>query len=342
MSISAKKDLSIETLRGLAIILVVMGHVIGSDNDGGMKVEDDSFLRHLYFTFQYLRMPLFTVISGWVYALRPARADNLLDFSIKKIRRILLPLIFVGGVYYIMQSLIPGTNYSYDLADIWMILIFPYTFFWYLQALFIVFIIIAAVDSKGLANTFTKWLLLFVISLALLYLRDTFIPQSFPNYFGFKMGIYLLPFFLIGVGIKRFKTYFNNKLFVWVCALILITGIVVQQLIWYDIIEYKLNSSGGLGLLIGVTGVIICLRIHFTIKWLVWMGSFAYTIFLFHSFGTSGGRIILYMLGIFNTPVVFFFSLILGLFLPILIELVLDKNGVTRMLFLGRSLKKRK
>jgi fucose 4-O-acetylase-like acetyltransferase len=342
MSISAKKDLSIETLRGLAIILVVMGHVIGSDNDGGMKVEDDSFLRHLYFTFQYLRMPLFTVISGWVYALRPARADNLLDFSIKKVRRILLPLIFVGGVYYIMQSLIPGTNYSYDLADIWMILIFPYTFFWYLQALFIVFILIAAVDSKGLANTFTKWLLLFLISLALLYLRDTFIPESFPNYFGFKMGIYLLPFFLIGVGIKRFKTYFDNKIFVWACAVILFTGIVVQQLIWYDIIEYKLNSSGGLGLLIGVTGVIICLRIHFTIKWLVWMGSFAYTIFLFHSFGTSGGRIILYKLGIFNTPVVFFFSLILGLFLPILIELVLDKNGVTRMLFLGRSLKKRK
>jgi hypothetical protein len=241
-----------------------------------------------------------------------------------------------------MQSLIPGTNYSYDLADIWMILIFPYTFFWYLQALFIVFILIAAVDSKGLANTFTKWLLLFLISLALLYLRDTFIPESFPNYFGFKMGIYLLPFFLIGVGIKRFKTYFDNKIFVWACAVILFTGIVVQQLIWYDIIEYKLNSSGGLGLLIGVTGVIICLRIHFTIKWLVWMGSFAYTIFLFHSFGTSGGRIILYKLGIFNTPVVFFFSLILGLFLPILIELVLDKNGVTRMLFLGRSLKKRK
>ena len=99
MSLKAKKDLSIETLRGLAIILVVMGHVIGSDNTGGMRVEDDSFLRHLYFTFQYLRMPLFTVISGWVYALRPAGMNNLLDFNIKKVRRIILPLIFVDGTY---------------------------------------------------------------------------------------------------------------------------------------------------------------------------------------------------------------------------------------------------
>lgn len=340
MSVQRKKDTSIETLRGLAIILVVMGHVIGSASDGGMKVDDDSFLRHLYFTFQYLRMPLFTVISGWVYALRPAQKDNLGSFTVKKVRRIILPLIFVGGAYYILQSLVPGTNFSYDLKDIWQIAIFPYTFYWYLQALFIVFLIVSVVDSKGWANTFTGWLLLFGASLILLFLRDMFIPQTFPNYFGFKGGLYLLPFFVIGVGIKRFKSYFDNKIFVWINAIIIVAGLVIQQLIWYDIIHYKLSSSGGLGLLIGVTGVIICLRIHFSFKWLVWMGSYAYTIFLFHSFGTSGGRIILNKIGIFSTPVVFFFSLLLGLFIPILIENILDKFGTTRMLFLGRSFKK--
>ncbi|MCR9055337.1 MAG: acyltransferase [Phaeodactylibacter xiamenensis] len=31
---STKKDYSVETLRGFAIILVVMGHVIGSGSDG--------------------------------------------------------------------------------------------------------------------------------------------------------------------------------------------------------------------------------------------------------------------------------------------------------------------
>lgn len=340
MSVQRKKDTSIETLRGLAIILVVMGHVIGSASDGGMKVDDDSFLRHLYFTFQYLRMPLFTVISGWVYALRPAQKDNLGSFTVKKVRRIILPLIFVGGAYYILQSLVPGTNFSYDLKDIWQIAIFPYTFYWYLQALFIVFLIVSVVDSKGWANTFTGWLVLFGASLILLFLRDMFIPQTFPNYFGFKGGLYLLPFFVIGVGIKRFKSYFDNKIFVWINAIIIVAGLVIQQLIWYDIIHYKLSSSGGLGLLIGVTGVIICLRIHFSFKWLVWMGSYAYTIFLFHSFGTSGGRIILNKIGIFSTPVVFFFSLLLGLFIPILIENILDKFGTTRMLFLGRSFKK--
>ena len=34
-----QKNLSIETLRGIAILLVVIGHVIGSAPDGGMKID---------------------------------------------------------------------------------------------------------------------------------------------------------------------------------------------------------------------------------------------------------------------------------------------------------------
>ena len=34
---NSPKNLSIETLRGIAILLVVIGHVIGSAPDGGMN-----------------------------------------------------------------------------------------------------------------------------------------------------------------------------------------------------------------------------------------------------------------------------------------------------------------
>ena len=60
------KELSIETLRGLAIVLMVMGHVIGSKSNGGLQVSDDSWYRYFYLTLSPLRMPLFTVISGYV------------------------------------------------------------------------------------------------------------------------------------------------------------------------------------------------------------------------------------------------------------------------------------
>ena len=36
---NAEKNLSVETLRGIAILLVVVGHVVGSGPGGGMKID---------------------------------------------------------------------------------------------------------------------------------------------------------------------------------------------------------------------------------------------------------------------------------------------------------------
>ena len=336
------KDNSIETLRGLAIILVVMGHVIGSESDGGMKVADDSFLRHMYFSFEYLRMPLFTVISGWAYSLRPVAQNSMFTFMNKKVRRVLLPMIFVGGSYYLIQNLVPGTNNNYDLYSIWRIFIFPYTFFWYLYSLFLVYIIISIIDVNKWCQKMSHWAILFSVSLLLLIARDVFIPESIPNYFGFKGTIYLLPFFIIGIGIRRFKAYLSNPNFIKTLSILVFISLVIQQLSWYDMIEYKFNSHSGLGLFIGVGGTIICLQIKFSIKWLVWIGSYAYPIFLFHSFGTSGGRILLNATGVTQTSLVFLFSLILGIALPIIVvPTLLDRFKLTRIFFLGKSLQKR-
>ena len=342
MEINRKKNLSIEALRGIAIILVVIGHVIGSESDGGMKVADDSFLRHFYFTFQFLRMPLFTVISGWVYALAPVDRQHLTQFIIKKIRRIILPLICVGGLYYIVQSLTPNTNKSYALSQIWRILIFPYTFYWYLYALFLVFMVVSVFDVNKWANKVSTWLVIVIVSLVLLVIRDRFIPNSIPNIFGFKNAMYLLPFFMIGVGIKRFSSLFKNKYLMFSVATMLIIGLILQQLVWYKVLDYQFSAYSGLGLLIGITGVITLLHINFKSKRMVWLGNFAYTIFLFHSFGTSGGRIILNAVGIHNTAIVFLVSLFLGLFLPIVAEKIFDRYGVTRLLFLGRPFSTKK
>ena len=99
-----QKDTTIETLRGAVIILVVIGHVIGSESDGGMKVSDDSILRYLYYTFiDPIQMPLFTVIAGWVYALNPVGYEKINKFILKKVMRILVPMLVVGMSYFLVQ-----------------------------------------------------------------------------------------------------------------------------------------------------------------------------------------------------------------------------------------------
>lgn len=144
---TAGKNLSIETLRGIAILLVVAGHVIGSAPDGGMKIDFPHPLRYLYLWIDYIQMPLFTAIAGWVYALKPAALPGgFVVFARKKAMRLLVPMIVVGTLYFVIQYLVPGTNNKGDITRMWRIYVFPYTIYWYLPSLFLIFMIQWCID----------------------------------------------------------------------------------------------------------------------------------------------------------------------------------------------------
>lgn len=83
---NVEKNLSVETLRGIAILLVVVGHVIGSGPDGGMKIDFPHPLRYFYVWIDYIQMPLFTAIAGWVYALKPFSASSGFGSFVRKKR----------------------------------------------------------------------------------------------------------------------------------------------------------------------------------------------------------------------------------------------------------------
>lgn len=334
----AAKDKTIEALRGAVIILVVVGHVIGSASDGGMKVGDDSFLRYLYFTFiDPIQMPLFTVIAGWVYSLRPLLFEKINEFILKKVLRILVPMLVVGICYFLVQYFTPGTNNKGNLLDIWKLLIFPYTLYWYLYSLFLVFVIIAFIDSFNKMNTFNNWLIIFSISVFILLLRDLVIPYEQPNYFSYKGALYLLPCFILGLGLNRFKAFFQNKLFAYFIPLILVLCICIQQLSWFKVIAYTVHKDTVVGLLIGLTGTMMLLRFQLKTNWLIWFGGFAYSIYLFHAFGTAGGRIILKRFDIHSSVFIFTGSLAAGVLLPIAAEKILERFKITKILFLGKS-----
>ncbi|WP_248722653.1 acyltransferase family protein [Seonamhaeicola sp. ML3] len=331
-----KKDKTIETLRGLAILLVVIGHVIGSAAEGGMQVDDDSLLRYIYYTFiDPVQMPLFTVLAGWVYALKPSKSE-IKEFVIKKVFRLLIPMLVVGACYFIVQYYTPGTNRKSDLIDLWKLIIFPYTFYWYLYSLFFVFVLIAILDNIGKMKTISSWMLIFILSLMALLTRDLFIPMESLNYFSYLGTLYLLPSFILGVGLFRFKVLLENQLIKNICGLLLMGCVVVQQLSWFNIIDVVLLKDNFYGLLIGFSFTILLLRSKLEINWLIWIGGLSYSIYLFHGFGTAAGRIIPRSLDVNSTALIFVTSLALGLIVPIIIDKVLDRFKITRILFLGR------
>ena len=331
-----QKSCHIETLRGIAILLVVLGHVIGSTSEGGMKVANDSFFRYLYDLFVNIRMPLFTVISGWVYALHPVKADNISIFLRKKVRRLLFPMVFVGSLYFLLQYFIPGTNNKMVLPDIWKIYIFPYSIYWYLPALFLVFIGIAICDIRKYLNTISRWYILMIVSCLLCYSELTgIIPRSVPNYFAFKNAFYLSPFFLTGVGIVRFKERLSSPVMLKIYLAGLIIGIVLQQMNFFYPHITTFYTKYHLSIIIGILSSSFLVNLKLNNRFFIWLAQYAYTIYLYHGFGTSGGRIILSGIGIQNEFFVFLFAGSIATFCPILVEKVCKKWKISSRLFLG-------
>lgn len=338
IKILPSKNLHIETLRGIAIILVVIGHVIGIDTMGGMKVDDDSVFRYIYCLFENIRMPLFTVISGAIYAMHPLKKEYLGTFLIKKVRRLLIPMITVGTTYYLIQYFTPGTNMKGCFFDIWKIYIFPYTYFWYLPALFLVFGIVAIMEVCNLQENIEKWRGVLIISLIFCFMElYGIIPKSVVNLFAFKNALFLLPFFIWGLGLTRFNEILYSKRMTRFYLIGVLLGICLQQLHFFHPQHFIFYEEYKLKIIIGIISSAFLLNIKWYNRIFIYLAGYAYTIYLFHGFGTAGGRIILNKIGIHSEIIIFIFSSIIAIYTPIILDTILKNWKITRILFLGKS-----
>lgn len=332
-----RKDVSIQALRGVAVILMVAGHVIGSDSSNGMTVADDSWWRYAYLALEDIRMPLFTVLSGFVYALRPPPAMGGMPNLLRgKARRLLVPLLIVGMALFAMRLVIPGTNKTPDLADIWRIPIFGSAHLWFLQSIFLIFVAVGLLDALGAISTRKRWAISTVVSFAIYVAIEVSEPW---NVFSVNGAIDLLPFFLLGVGASRFRLFDTTMRAAVLGLAIGFTGIYALRAMvlfdqWTNLPKPVVEA---LSLAVGVLAIalIFSLREHISSRWLAWMGGFSFGIYLLHVFATAGSRIFMDRVGIDVTPLVFAVCLIAGVGLPIVFQLMFGRNNAVRVLVLG-------
>jgi glucans biosynthesis protein C len=311
-----KKNESIETLRGLAIILVVFGHIIGFDKTGGMRVADDSIFRYLYFTLEYIRMPLFTVISGWVYANKPIMNADRLKFIKGKLRRLIVPMLVISTLLFLFRMVIPGTNTKPELSALPNNLIFPYDLYWYLYSLFVIFIVISILDTQPFFRKLEGWFTTLACAFVALAISKTFLEEV-PNFFSFKGATYLFPFFVLGIGLYRFRDTLLNSKSAFLLLCVFAISFVIQQMTWFGYLPMQEKHSV-LGITVGLSAVMLLFYLKIKNNLLVWIGSYAYSIFLFHVFFTGGTRIVMLKAGIENKWVILFAGLILSIMIPFL------------------------
>lgn len=306
------RKLAIDTLRGLACILLVGYHVIGANSSVGLRLQGDHTLAQINTVLGLLRMPLFSFLSGFVYAWRP-HSGNPKAFLKGKVRRLLVPLLLVGTSFAILQAHTPGANAGqYD----WRLLhIVPVAHYWFLESLFVIFMLMILLEQLALLATPRRFALVWLLA-ALLFLWD-----PMPVFFGLQGASYLLPFFLLGLAGNRFGEQLPRRP-VMLAAAALMAGVGLYTALVVRAVPDKTHIAA---LTISAGACVFLLRCHFEVRWLAWIGVYSFAIYLFHSMFSAASRIALMQLGVSSISALFTLGLLAGIWGPIMATMVLRR-----------------
>lgn len=321
-----RRDGAVDTLRGLACLLVVAFHVRGDGPGTGLRLDGGGPWSYLVDSLVYLRMPLFTFLSGVVYAARPLRSGYP-AFVRGKARRLLVPLLVVGTTFALVQTLTGnGTGTPWYL---WHVV--PVGHFWFLESIFWVFALVALLDRFRLLDRLPA--LAGVGAAGLLVDASTGVPG---NVLGLGTTSFLLPFFLAGLASVRCR-WLDAPRPVHVGAVLL----AVVLLAWTQLgllgVVARVPQQGSLVAgTFGVVGCLCLLLVRRRVRVLMVVGGFSFTIYTCHVFATAATRDVLHAVGVHSTSLHMVLGTAAGVAFGIGVEVLARRWGWSAALVLGR------
>lgn len=277
--VDPRESARVQTMRGGACLLLVAFHAIGSTAASGLHVANDSAFRLATNLFVHVRMPLFTFLSGLVYAWRPLRTGDERRFLGKKLRRLGVPLIVTSTMLYVLHTAMHHPVPA--LSSLWTIYVFPYWHLWFAQALLLVFTVLIALESLGALATFPRFLAVFATAVLLYFAA----PFEIHNVMGVHNATYLFPFFLCGLGAHRFRGQLRSRpaLLATMLCLTLAQGFHTGQVLTgspapIDPVAHR----SPLSLLIGMSASLCALAVLPKVSVLARIGASSYPIYLYH------------------------------------------------------------
>ncbi len=182
---------ALDILKGLCLLLVIFDHC--------------GFALHP--TLDHLEVPVFFIISGFLYKYETTRL-----MLIKKTNRLLIPYLFFATLYYIPHVIdIINTGRHFDIiTDFVLFYLKPMNApLWFLKALFWIFIVyhtITLVTTKISAKA--QSILVLTISIAIGCVSHFFNPNSYLlTMTGLPQALTSLPLFAIGHQLKSTKHF---------------------------------------------------------------------------------------------------------------------------------------
>ncbi len=312
-------------------MLVVAYHV-----DVWLPGRPPGFFVGFKYVLSFIRMPLFAFISGYVYALRPLAPGAGWKFLGGKIRRLLLPMVCVGAFSYFLKLSPPYVETPQNILHIWRLLVFPPHQFWFLQTLFLIFVIITVLESLKWLDNLSFWLAAVGLMILAALLAGSGIFKSIDLPFSPRPLIFLLPYFLFGLGVCRFELLRKNRWITIVAAALAAVGLTLQIFILAGRLKIPDQRETLFYLCLSFAYILLLLKIKWKGKGLSILGSFSYSIFLFHVYVIMTVKVILSASPLPLPPAGRYAIVFLSTIgLSILAHLLLNRFTLTRRMFLG-------
>lgn len=327
----------IDALKGFAILCVVLGHVADGYLDGNTYPEANQVLFDIFNTIYAFHMPLFMMISGYVYAVAyfddAGRPDN------RRIYRQIGNVAFVYVLFSVIFGLVKVamsryTNKPVVVTDIIMIWCKPISPYWYLYDLMLLYLIFKIpVFYKTNRNV-----LMFVLTVAAFCSNYVSI-----GWFQIPSILYLALFFYMGFSNRVHSDWlFGKKRFAIVSFAV---GIVLSIIFW-DKNSYTVREKAVFLNSIPVVNVFIALGLSLmlwylfrNVRWLsenrllTLLGRYSLEIYVMHCFLTAGFRVAFSRVGVGNAYTSLALNFVLSTFIPLMAAIISKRLGIHDLLF---------
>lgn len=305
----------IDWLKGICIILIVLGHIIRGFISAGMFNEID--LNYIDYTIYSFHMPLMFLLSGILYGQkREKNLKNWKNFILDKTIKLYIPYLIFSYIMFIFKFIFSGSiNSKVSMKEILLIPFKPFDIYWFLLALLIIFIIYSFMDYKKISKKII--IIIGIVSLIISFYMGKHIPNL---YYINKL------FYYVGLGFYFYLgTYIMNKNMTSKLLMPTMFGYIILNIINYF---FQLQSIV-VEILLAISMIIVLVIIAQNRKrysqHIKKLGEKSMVIYLLHTFFTAFSRIFLTKINIFNFIIQISVGLIIGIIMPLLLYYTINK-----------------
>lgn len=317
----------VDYAKAIGILLVVYGHVARGVYNAGIEFPKPIYLLADSIVYSF-HMPLFFFLSGLFFSQSLAKRGRK-QLILSKIDTIVYPYILwsilQGGIEVYLSRY---TNGTLTFADVFSLMWEPRAQFWFLYALFVIFVASAFVFNAS-TNKYSP--VIFVLS-AVLYVYPALTPDFLPLRFIAQNSV----FFVLGIVYNQYgKTI---KLGSPTACLLFSALFVLSQWYFHDILSLNYRNKGLLTLALALISILFVVSLSSVLtrtrsRVFQFIGASSMAIYLMHILAGSGARVALKnFLGIETLSLHLIIGCIIATAGPIVVVLLANKFNVKYLL----------